>query len=238
MRLLLIQAMGPDRNELEDQLKKAGLAVVTASTGSESIDLAAQYRPGVILVSSALPDLSETQVCKLLKRDPRSAGSSIVVLSDKDAELDRVLAFELGADDYLVKPFSVRELLLRIKAILRRPRPISPPPRVDQFGGLRIDRDARRVWVEGRQIELTALEFDLLALLFDRRGRVLARSVLLREVWFYEGNPSTRTVDQNIKRLRNRLGPAGAYIETIRGIGYAFVSQPEAARGATSGKQS
>jgi two-component system phosphate regulon response regulator PhoB len=139
-----------------------------------------------------------------------------------------VVGFELGADDYVVKPFSVRELALRITAILRRQQggTTESAARVD-FGKLRIDRDAHRVWVEGDEAPLTALEFRLLCLLFDRRDRVQSRAALLDDVWGVSSDLETRTVDTHVKRLREKLGAAGAYIETVRGVGYRFCATPE-----------
>jgi two-component system phosphate regulon response regulator PhoB len=141
------------------------------------------------------------------------------------------VGFELGADDYVVKPFSVRELLLRIQAIMRRGKgePREDAAAMVEFGRLRIDREAHRVWVDGQEIELTALEFKLLVMLYDRRNRVQTRSALLDDVWGIQADITTRTVDTHVKRLREKLEAARDYVETVRGVGYRFVGSPEEA---------
>jgi two-component system phosphate regulon response regulator PhoB len=226
-RLLIIQADSEERLLIERDLRQAGHSVTIASQGRQGIDLAQRLRPDLILLDLSLPDLSGTEVCRALKRHDRTTGIGIVILSDKDTEVDRVIGFELGADDYLVKPISRRELLLRIEAILRRTRPVPEERFIEEFGRLRIDREAHRVWVDEHEATLTALEFKLLLALYGRRGRTRSRAALLREVWQTEPDSPTRTVDQHVKRLRERLGPAGAYIETVRREGYRFVATPD-----------
>src|SRR5262249_27691690 len=167
--------------------------------------------------------LPGTEIAKAIKGDAKTRGIPIVVLTAKGEEIDRVLSFELGADDHVVKPFSVRELLLRVEAVLRRGRPEAASA-VDEFGCLRIDRQAHRVWVEGRETVLTALEFKLLTTLLERKNRVQSRSTLLDDVWGIEAEITTRTVDTHVKRLREKLGRAGDYIETVRGVGYKLAS--------------
>ena len=152
------------------------------------------------------------------------------MLTARGEEIDRVVGFELGADDYVTKPFSVRELLLRIQAIMRRGR--TEPKDVEatvEFGKLKIDRDAHRVWVDSLEIELTALEFKLLVTLYDRKNRVQTRSTLLDDVWGIQADITTRTVDTHVKRLREKLEAARDYVETVRGVGYRFVATPEEA---------
>jgi two-component system phosphate regulon response regulator PhoB len=151
------------------------------------------------------------------------------MLTAKGEEVDRVVGFELGADDYVVKPFSARELLLRIQAILRRAQAEPEARPLLEFGRLRVDREAHRVWVDGDEVELTALEFKLLVTLHDRRNRVQTRTVLLDDVWDIQADVTTRTVDTHVKRLRAKLGAAGDYVETVRGVGYRFVRSPEEA---------
>jgi two-component system phosphate regulon response regulator PhoB len=151
------------------------------------------------------------------------------MLTAKDDEIDRVVGFEVGADDYVTKPFSVRELMLRIRAVLRRSRDVSTPAapaKRAQFGRLQLDTDAHQVWVDAQEIVLTALEFRLLTTLLDRRGRVQTRTTLLEDVWGIHADITTRTVDTHVKRLREKLGAAGDYVETIRGVGYRMRSQP------------
>jgi two-component system phosphate regulon response regulator PhoB len=149
------------------------------------------------------------------------------MLTARGEEVDRVVGFELGADDYVVKPFSVRELLLRIEAVLRRAStPASEDVSPIEFGRLRVDRGAHRVWVDGEEVVLTALEMRLLVTLYDRRNRVQSRATLLDDVWGIQADITTRTVDTHVKRLREKLGAAGDYIETVRGVGYRFTEKP------------
>ena len=153
------------------------------------------------------------------------------MLTAKGEEIDRVVGFELGADDYVVKPFSVRELLLRVQAILRRSQGEQEAAPGIRFGSLRVDREAHRVWANDTELELTALEFKLLVTLYDRKNRVQTRAALLIDVWGIDADITTRTVDTHVKRLREKLGEAGAYIETVRGVGYRFADNPEEATG-------
>jgi two-component system phosphate regulon response regulator PhoB len=176
-----------------------------------------------------LPDLAGTEICRAIKDDPGTRHMPIVMVTARGEEIDRVVGFELGADDYVTKPFSVRELLLRVRAILRRSENEQPTGASIEFGTLRIDRDAHRVWVDAAEIELTALEFKLLVTLYERRNRVQSRSALLDHVWGIDTKISTRTVDAHVKRLREKLGSARDYIETVRGVGYRFADAPDAA---------
>lgn len=202
-------------------LEHAGYAVRVAGTGREALRLAQDEPPQLVLLDLMLPDMPGTQICKQLKEDPRTQAVPVVMLTARGEESDRVLGFELGADDYVVKPFSVRELLLRTQAILRRHA--VPAEDVLAVRELRLDRAAHRVWAEEREIKLTALEFRLLQLLLEERGRVLTRSLLLEKVWNIDAEITTRTVDTHVKRLREKLGSSGDYIETVRGVGYRFL---------------
>jgi two-component system phosphate regulon response regulator PhoB len=159
-----------------------------------------------------------------LRREPDTQLVPIIMVTARAEEVDRVVGFELGADDYVVKPFSVRELMLRIDAVLRRGR--VPEQRVIDAGELRIDREAHRVTVSGEEISLTALEFKLLVTLTERRDRVQARGTLLSDVWAIDADVASRTVDTHVKRLRDKLGVAGRFIETVRGVGYRFSESP------------
>ena len=151
-----------------------------------------------------------------------------IILTAKDDEVDKVVGFELGADDYVTKPFSVRELILRIKAVLKRGENKKDIVEIDrQFGDLKIDIDSHEVFVDGELVNLTALEFKLLIQLVDRRGRVQSREQLLADVWGYSAEVTTRTVDTHIKRLREKLGTMGKYVQTIRGVGYKFSRSPD-----------
>ena len=178
-----------------------------------------------------LPDISGTEICKALKDTSATRSIPVIMLTVRGEEIDRVVGFELGADDYVVKPFSVRELLLRIQAILRRGKSDAPGDEqaMIEFGRLRIDREAHRIWVDEQEVELTALEFKLLLMLYDRRNRVQTRSALLDDVWGIQADITTRTVDTHVKRLREKLEAARDYVETVRGVGYRFVGSPDEA---------
>jgi len=229
-RVLVIEDEPDLRQLLSYNLREAGHEVSVASSGAEGLKLAREKRPEVVLLDLMLPDLSGTQVCRALRGDPGlGAAVSILILTAKGEEIDRVLGFELGADDYVTKPFSMRELLLRVQALLRRGKePASGEGARDtvEFGALRFDRAAHRAWVSGQEIELTALEFKLLALLYDRRNRVQSRATLLNDVWGIDADVTTRTVDTSVKRLREKLGAAAEYVETVRGVGYRFTDRP------------
>jgi two-component system phosphate regulon response regulator PhoB len=207
---------------VEYNLREAGYAVTTAKDGAGALAEVRRQRPDLILLDLMLPDLSGTEICKRLRRDPETEGIPIVMLTARGQEIDRVVGFELGADDYIVKPFSPRELVLRIGAVLRRaqtPQVADTTQRI-VLGKLSIDVARHRVAVEDEDIPLTALEFKLLLDLASRRGRVQSRDALLDRVWGYAPGIETRTVDTHVKRLREKLGAASDYIETVRGIGY------------------
>jgi two-component system phosphate regulon response regulator PhoB len=175
-----------------------------------------------------LPDGSGLDLCRELKQDKSLSSMPVIILTAKDDEVDKVVGFELGADDYVTKPFSVRELILRVKAVLKRGERKSDNMEVQrQFGELKIDVDSHEVFVNDDQVSLTALEFKLLRQLVDRRGRVQSRDQLLSDVWGYSSDVTTRTVDTHIKRLREKLGDMGKYVQTIRGVGYKFTRTPE-----------
>ncbi len=227
-QLLVIEDEADIQQVLGYNLRQAGHAVRSAMLGEEGLRLAFEARPDLVLLDLMLPDLPGTEVCKQLRRDPRTAQVPVLMLTAKGEEIDRVVGFELGADDYVVKPFSVRELLLRVDAILRRAKPAAVEPAAEgfEFGKLQVDRAAHKVWVEGQEVELTALEFRLLVTLYERRPRVQSRSQLLHDVWGIEADITTRTVDTHVKRLREKLGAAGDYVETVRGVGYRFAETP------------
>ena len=231
-RILVVEDEGDIRQILAYNLGQAGHEVVTADRGSTALDLAQKDRPDLVLLDLMLPDISGLEICRKLKSDPALRDVPVMMLTARSEEIDRVVGFELGADDYVVKPFSVRELILRIQAVLRRARPVAlgAKPESDDaltFGRLRADRSAHRTWVDGEEITLTPLEMKLLWTLYGRRGRVQSRGTLLDEVWESSPENNTRTVDTHIKRLREKLGLAGAYVETVRGIGYRFASSAD-----------
>jgi two-component system, OmpR family, phosphate regulon response regulator PhoB len=231
-RVLVVEDERDLQEVISYNLRELGYDVVVSETGAPVPALAAERVPDLVILDLMLPDVSGLEVCRNLKRNPATRSTPVVMVTAKSAEVDRVVGFELGADDYVVKPFSVRELLLRVQAILRRsqpapaPEPASAPAPTITFGRLRIDRDAPTVQVDDQEVTLTALELRLLCTLYERRNRVQSRAVLLDDVWCVSGENATRTVDTHVKRLREKLGPAGAYIETIRGIGYRFIGAP------------
>jgi two-component system, OmpR family, phosphate regulon response regulator PhoB len=208
---------------LEYNLRSNGLTARLAHTAKAGLEMAnGDPPPDVIVLDLMLPDLSGTEVCRRLRDNPRTRDIPLIMCTAKGDEIDRVVGFEVGADDYVVKPYSVRELLLRIRAMLRRTQRTDTESENLRFGSLRIDRGAHRCWVDEQEVVLTALEFRLLATLATRRGRVQSRETLLSDVWGIEADVTTRTVDTHVKRLREKLGEAGSYIETLRGVGYRF----------------
>ncbi len=206
-------------------MEAAGHRVVAASKGAEALRLVKQESPDLVLLDVMLPDVTGLDVCRQIKTDPATKQVCVVMLTARAEEIDRVVGFELGADDYVTKPFSVRELTLRVSAILRRNAVAPVSDSMVEFGVLRLDRAGYRAWVEGRELELTALEFNLLITLYDRKDRVQARPTLLEDVWGVSADVTTRTVDTHVKRLREKLGAARDYIETVRGVGYRFIGQ-------------
>jgi len=164
-----------------------------------------------------------------MRSNPATNEIPVLMLTAKGDEIDRVVGFEVGADDYVTKPFSVRELMLRVRAIMRRSKQEAQSNSLIEFGPLRLDHDAHRVWVADEEIVLTALEFKLLAAFVTRKGRVQSRDAPLSDVWGIAAEVTTRTVDTHVKRLREKLGDLGRYIETLRGVGYRFRDQPDEA---------
>jgi two-component system, OmpR family, phosphate regulon response regulator PhoB len=223
-RVLVIEDEADLREVLHYNLTQAGHRPYTAATGEAGLKLAQEVRPDIVLLDLMLPDLAGTSVAKSLRREPQTQLVPIIMVTAKAEEIDRIVGFELGADDYVVKPFSVRELILRIDAVLRRGR--TPEQRVLEAGELRLDKEAHRVTVSGEEISLTALEFKLLVTLIERRERVQARGTLLSDVWAIDAEIASRTVDTHVKRLRDKLGTAGRFIETVRGVGYRFSETP------------
>jgi two-component system phosphate regulon response regulator PhoB len=225
-RILVIEDEKDIQDVLEYNLRQAGHKVNLASTGQDGLKLAREKKPDLVLLDLMLPDMSGTEVCKALKQDTVTRDVQVLILTAKGEEIDRVVGFEIGADDYVVKPFSVRELVLRIQAILRRVSGELDNTPTIFFGVLKVDREAHRVWVGEREVDLTALEFKLLLTLHDRKNRVQTRDALLQDVWGIEADITTRTVDTHVKRLREKLGDAGEYVETVRGVGYRFADVP------------
>ncbi|MEI7729992.1 MAG: response regulator transcription factor [Verrucomicrobiota bacterium] len=216
----------PDAIELiEFNLRSAGFDVVTAADGAEALRKARVLIPNLILLDLMLPEVDGMEVCKTLRRDPLTARVPIIMLTAKAAEIDRVLGLELGADDYITKPFSPRELVLRVKKLLRWTETTDEPLEKFKYGDLCIDISRHEVLVRGKPVDLTITEFKLLITLAQRRGRVQSRDQLLRDVWEYDSMIDTRTVDTHMRRLRSKIGAADKYLETIRGVGYRFVER-------------
>ena len=213
---------------LDYNLQREGYRTRCAATGGEAIALANERPlPDLVVLDLMLPDIPGTEVCRSLRANELTRHVPVIMVTAKGEEIDRVVGFEMGADDYVTKPFSVRELALRIRAILRRAQAPEPEGEHLDFGRLRVDTSAHRCWVSGEEVQLTALEFKLLTTLMKRRGRVQTREVLLTDVWGFSADVTTRTVDTHVKRLRQKIGDAGGYIETLRGVGYRFRSEPQ-----------
>jgi two-component system phosphate regulon response regulator PhoB len=214
----------PDLLELVRMgLEAAGYEVETAETGARALERLRAAPPDLVLLDLMLPDLSGTELCKRIRSDARLSELPVIMLTAKGEEVDRVVGFELGADDYVTKPFSPRELALRVRAVLSRRR-IEPTPTTALLrrDPLRVDPERHRCWVDDDEVILTAKEFQLLVSLMRRPGRVYTRDQLLDDVWGSDITVTSRTIDTHLKRLREKLGSAGPLIETVRGVGYRF----------------
>jgi len=228
VKILVIEDEPDIRRNLEYNLSREGFSISTAASISEANTLLASTDYNLILLDLMLPDGSGLDLCKSIKSNSDTEPIPIIILTAKDDEVDKVVGFELGADDYVTKPFSVRELILRVKAVLKRgSKKKEIVEVVRQFGDIKIDVDSHEVHVDDTKINLTALEFRLLKQLVDTRGRVQSRDQLLSDVWGYSAEVTTRTVDTHVKRLREKLGPMGKYVHTIRGVGYKFARSPD-----------
>ncbi len=211
-------------NLLTFNLESAGYEVTTSTDGYEGLNLLKSREPDLVVLDIMLPGLDGFEICKELKRKKETASIPVVMLTARGEEVDRIVGLELGADDYVVKPFSPRELLLRIKGILGRSQTVKKDETRSQWqkDGLLVDMEAHKVTVDDEEVELTATEFKLLSELVNRQGRVHTRDQLLNRVWGYEFEGYARTVDTHIRRLRQKLGPYAAFVETVRGVGYRF----------------
>ena len=220
---ILIVDDEPDALELiEVNLKSAGFDVLRAASGREALEKARAALPALILLDVMLPEMDGLEVCKALRRDPKTAFIPIVMLTARAAEIDRILGLELGADDYVTKPFSPRELVLRVRNLLKRHAAPSDAAQLIQFADLVVDRSRHRVTYKNKPVALTLTEFKLVTVLAERRGRVQSREQLLKDVWGYNTYIDTRTVDTHIRRLREKLGAGAKYLDTVRGVGYRF----------------
>ncbi len=220
-RILIIEDEKDLAELLAFNLEKEGFAATCAFDGTTGLAAVSAESPDLVVLDLMLPGMLGTEVCKALRKDPATARIPVLMVTAKSDEIDRVVGFEVGADDYIVKPFSMRELTLRIKAILRRceaeQAPASP---MLTLGGIAIDTERHRVVSSSEEIDLTSTEFKLLQYLAERRGRVISRDQLLQDVWSYHEVGDTRTVDTHITRLRSKLGAPGDQIKTVRGFGY------------------
>ena len=217
-RILVVE----DEQDLADllayNLGAEGHQVTVVHSGASALARAREAAPELVMLDLMLPDISGADVARLLREAPSTRRTPIIIVTARGEEADRVRGLELGADDYVVKPFSVKELLLRVKAVLRRHD--EHVPHVLQTGEIVLDDERHEVRVKGAAITLTALEFRLLRTFLERPGRVQTRETLLSDVWGIDADVTTRTVDTHIKRLREKLGPSGEALETIRGVGY------------------
>lgn len=201
-------------------LEQEGYRCLWEADGTAGLETALRELPDLILLDLMLPGMMGTEICKLLKKKEQTAAIPIMMLTARGEEIDRVVGFEVGADDYVVKPFSIRELMLRVKAVLRRAATPPVPSVKVAIGPVKMDTERHQVLVDGEEIVLTTTEFKLLITLAERRGRVQSRETLLQDVWGYNYMGDTRTVDTHVTRLRTKLGQAGEMIKTIRGFGY------------------
>lgn len=220
MRIVIIEDERDLAELLAFNLEKEGWQTTIALDGKSGLERVTAELPDMVILDLMLPEMTGTEVCKLLRKQESTAKIPIIMVTAKGEEIDRVVGFEVGADDYLVKPFSSRELLLRIKAILRRSNPDEKVEKSLVLGSLTIDPSRHRVAVLDEEILLTSTEFKLLSTLAERPGRVQSRERLLQDVWGYSSDADTRTVDTHITRLRSKLGEAGDMIITVRGFGY------------------
>jgi two-component system phosphate regulon response regulator PhoB len=207
---------------LEFNFESAGFEVSTSMDGREGLAMAKRLRPDMVLLDLMLPGMDGFDICKELKRDAETNAVPVIMLTARSEEVDRIVGLELGADDYVVKPFSFRELMLRVRAVLRRAGGPAPTRSTLQREGLTVDLETHKVFADEEEITLTATEFKLLAELIKTSPRVRTRDQLLTTVWGYEFEGYARTVDTHVRRLRQKLGDHAALIETVRGVGYRF----------------
>ena len=220
-RILIVEDELDLRSTLEFKFKSEGYTVNAVSKGKEAIEAIARKKPDLVLLDLMLPDMSGLDVCKTIRNSADSFDTAIIMLTAKGEEVDRVLGFELGADDYVVRPFSIRELALRASTVLKRREKQEETNNIS-LGDIEINLSSYRVFISKTEIQLTAKEFLLFKHLVQKNGRIQTREVLLEEVWGYNSFVTTRTVDTHVKRLRSKIGDIGSKIETVRGIGYRF----------------
>jgi len=224
-KILIIDDEPDITNLVSYHLKAAGYEVTTVNEPVGSLATARSLLPDLVILDIMMPDLNGIQICRILRTDPKLKGVPIIFLTARVEEADRVSGFEAGGDDYLCKPFSIRELVLRVHSILRRTKDTPKEAKRLQVGQIVLDVECHEVTINGRSVQLTAIEFKLLSRLMESRNRVLTREYLLINVWNYETEIETRTIDTHVRRLREKLGSEAAWIETIRGIGYRIAER-------------
>ena len=227
--VLVIEDEKEIRDLLRYNLERAGFRVAAAADGEDGLKQVFASRPDALVLDLMLPGHNGLEILREVRGEPGTADLPVIVLTARAAEMDKLLGFEHGADDYLTKPFSPRELVARLRALMRRAKPGKEAPAIVR-GALQIDGESREAVLAGRRLTLTPREFDLLAFLARHAGRVLSREELLRKVWGYDYLGETRTVDVHVRRLRMKLGEAHPFIETVTGSGYKFVA-PDASEG-------
>ena len=224
---ILVVEDEPDTAELlELHLQNEGYRVTVAADGEQALSKLHKLMPDMVILDLMIPEIDGLEVCKFIRKDPATESLPVMMCTAKTSEIDKILGLEQGADDYLTKPFSPRELVLRVKNLLRRTETnqVQDENRLE-IGEIRIDKSSHDVYVGDMEIDLTATEYKLLVLLTDRIGRVQSREVLLRDVWGYEPNIDTRTVDTHMQRLRTKLLTSSKHIVTVRGFGYKFLNE-------------
>ena len=231
VQILVIEDEDDIRNLVVMNLRRAGFDVISAGNGSDGLSLLREHKPPVLLLDLMLPDMSGETICATLRADPETKGTYVIMVTARTEEQDRIAGFEVGADDYVPKPFSVKELVLRVKAAARRTTSTevtneSVPDDIE-MGTLRVDNRAHRVWIDGEEVELTSTEYKLLIYLATSEGKMCSRGELLEHVWELPPTLNTRTVDTHVKRLRQKLGSAAGLVQTVRGAGYRFSDEAQ-----------
>ncbi|HOI96054.1 MAG TPA: response regulator [Syntrophobacter fumaroxidans] len=221
-RILIVEDDSDILHLLAYNIEAAGFDVVTAMDGNTALEMVRRHPPDLVVLDLMIPGIDGFEVCKELKRGAETRGIPVIMLTARGEEVDRIVGLELGADDYVVKPFSPRELILRIRAILRRSATDAIEERIWRSEGLSVDFEGHKLTVDGAETPLTATEFKLLAEFVRTPGKVLTRDQLLDRVWAYQFEGYARTVDTHVRRLRRKLGPHADRVETVRGVGYRF----------------
>lgn len=219
-----------DENDVVDllryHLKRAGYKVLIEKSGDAGLDAARRNRPDAAIFDVMMPGMTGLEVCRALKGDPDTADIPVLMLTAKSEVKDRVKGLEIGADDYVTKPFSPKEVVLRVQGMIRRAQTVAAEATMVDLDGITLDRTTLHAQIDGVRVDLTTTEFKLLSALVGNRGRTMSRDVLLRDVWGYSTSLDTRTVDTHMRRLREKLGRHAARLETIRGEGYRFNAIP------------